>query len=1277
MDSGIFIDRDELREDFKNQCQNFSSSGSKIIQYYGVAGMGKTALLKNLMASLQGTGIDSVYHDFDSVNDMRVVLKKLARRFSKIGFEFPLFEMGCYLYEVNIGENVYPPKHKNFLEEYPFLTDNIGLAAAVASTVATGGVAGMVVGIDAVTKALPLISDLISKVYSYCVENLDADNANLNYKKHVEETIKDLEKFAENTTNEMDFEDKLVNLFAQDFSHCMQKNNRKIVIFLDSYEILLNKGRKTKEHPEPDWWLKEILNFEIPNVIWILSGRNKLRYLRGKAMQHELKPFDDVVSLKFLQSRGIEKNPTLCYQLTKLTRGYPLYLELCAEHYNLLKKKDKHHEPDISEFGSENEDFTDRRNKIVFNLIECMDDTGIRETIKYFCALRMWFDEMAYGVIPVFNETAYNILKNYSFVRVADNDGEFSQNFFYVDNAVQEILLSKYKKENPYVIGNSLKNTNKFFAELIKNSADDYIFCGYCYRLWGDTIVRLVDDADKLKTYYEEFFEPRTGLNSDFEINSDFRAVAENITWNFLAKVKMLVKSEENCTAHAYFELVLAHLNNVQRRFSTAADYAESAYKKFEILNNGENVILSLKILAAAYKGQGLNKNQIETQRQIVTATEKYFNDFEKNIDALETLYDVLSENNLRYDAIEVRGQMIDVYKNEYGADGEETLEIMGELADEWDDFRKFDKALEIRQEILEIVKGDLSAEIEAEKQIAYIYHHAKNYPKEIEHYEKVLELIRAKDGEYSKDLMEPLSEMAETFWDINNFDEWGKKRDEIVAIYQNKIDAESEQHGENSKEVIDAIGSLIHWLERIEANEDVAKWNEILQPKKIEHYKKVSENIRAKNGDFSEDLIEPLSRMAKTFWNMENFDEWGKKRDEIISIYQNKIDAESEEHGENSEEVIDVIEDLIWQLEIIEATDEVENWQNILRSKKIAANIPVDDEGDELEELHNKFDELQANLEKIFDSETFEEFVDTAKELAEIAKQDNSEIETLTEIIDALKDLFDKNSELEVAAAIIDFSNNLTYCYGNLKDFDAAQKINEDMLNFSKENFGDYSDETVSVLYAKSDLLFNSEQFEESLNCGREIIKIFKDKRGDETFDHIVALKSLAAKLYHLQRYDEAVKVVLEVIDNYKKFHGAQVLHFIESYARLAELYELKADFDNALKWRQHVIELYKKNWPPEAVLTIGAMAEKAATFEMAERFSEALELRKEIAAIYEIKQKKMADDFDENLQDYYRDELENIISLLEKINPAEIEIWQKKIDALENVEDDTDDDI
>lgn len=180
-----------------------------------------------------------------------------------------------------------------------------------------------------------------------------------------------------------------------------------------------------------------------------------------------------------------------------------------------------------------------------------MDDTGIRETIKYFCVLKIWFDDMA-----------YNLLKNYSFVRAADNDDEISKNSFYIDNAVQEILLSKYKKENPYVIATSLKNANSYFAAQIDSSDDDYIFCGYCYRLWSETIIRLVDDADSLKNFYEEFFEPRTGLKIGETVDSNFRADSENITQAFFAKIKDA--TEENCVPYAYFQLMLGYLNNVR-----------------------------------------------------------------------------------------------------------------------------------------------------------------------------------------------------------------------------------------------------------------------------------------------------------------------------------------------------------------------------------------------------------------------------------------------------------------------------------------------------------------------------------------------------------------------------------------------------------------------------------------------------------------------------------------------------------------------------------------
>ena len=91
---------------------------------------------------------------------------------------------------------------------------------------------------------------------------------------------------------------------------------------LDSYDVLLLKGQRTKEHPERDWWLKGDKNVRgllesLQNIIFVLSGRDKLNFegeLGEKIIYHELKPFDTQTSLKFLQNRGIINNQILCYQ---------------------------------------------------------------------------------------------------------------------------------------------------------------------------------------------------------------------------------------------------------------------------------------------------------------------------------------------------------------------------------------------------------------------------------------------------------------------------------------------------------------------------------------------------------------------------------------------------------------------------------------------------------------------------------------------------------------------------------------------------------------------------------------------------------------------------------------------------------------------------------------------------------------------------------------------------------------------------------------------------
>ena len=770
-----FIDRADFITDFKQQCNDLQNEPDKIkvISYYGYGGLGKTALLQHLMEPQNKiNGFDYIYHDFDSIVDMRGVLKKLKRHLSKIGCEFPLFEMGNYLYEISIGENSLPPQNKSFLSDYPFISNVLNLSLATFTMASSGGVAAAFAAADVAQKVQPVMEEIFNTV----LKKLNIPTSNSSQMAHrikVRKYIEELKKQGENRP-ENQLENDLPKLFAQDFSYWTANQNRKVVIFLDSYDILKNKGRKTKEHPEPDWWIKgedefalggaiQGLLLSIPNVVWVLSGRNELKfegYLGEKIHQKELKPLNNIYSLQFLQSRGITNNDELCAKITKLTQGYPLYLELCGQQYRMLKKKDKYHEPEISDFGPENEEFTSRVGKIVLNLIECMDDTGIKEMIKYLCILRSWTDDMASEIIPTFNETAYNMIKNFSFVRsmiVEYNGEDYSEEFFKFDDIVQDILIEKYKKENKIVIKKTKKNTSIYFKNFLKDSnskaslIEDGVYSPIndsdtnYINIWSDLIIRLADSVEELKEQYDDNFASYIENMHNSNFLSGFRQVmiAEEILNKFLVKAKTY--NEGKTLQCIFFERKLSDIKEAQSEDDVALEYKKSIYLKLKdlfglehpdtieamnelskflghlsyrekIINqlncgieSNDNVLKIMKAAVASLWRINYFKQRIPIFKQMAALyLNEYGEDSPQFVGALEDEYTALSYLNgqedeklrLKEQIIEIESRRLDECIKEIGENGKETIEVMELLKDDFKDVERKDDASKMQKRI-------------------------------------------------------------------------------------------------------------------------------------------------------------------------------------------------------------------------------------------------------------------------------------------------------------------------------------------------------------------------------------------------------------------------------------------------------------------------------------------------------------------------------------------------------------------------------------------------
>ena len=1180
MFSKNFIGRKDLIQDFVSHYQNLRDGESKIIYYTGVAGIGKTALLKYL-ADSRIARLQYVYHDFDSITNMKNVLKKLARRLSSFGLDFPLFETGCYLYEKSTGENTFPPRQKSFLSDYPGISNIVGLATAAFTVAGTAGAVPIAfAAADFAQKNQQDILEWLDKIYSWCVKNFNLDDENARYRQYLRETIDMLKANAEKVQDENQLENQLVELFANDLAYSLRKSKRPVAVILDSYEILMLRGRKTKEHPEPDWWLKEKLLREVPNVIWILGGRGKLNYdeeLSAKIIQRELQPFDGAVSLKFLESRGIENNKPLCYHITKITRGYPLYLELCAEQYRLLKKKDRHHEPEFSDFAPENEDFQKRVGKIVVNLIECMDDTGIRETIKYLCALKSWTDEMAYAIVPAFNETAYNMVKNFSFVRLADKEDANDEDNFRFDETVHEILIRKYKRDNKFVIRKTLELVNEHFRQFIPESYTEpkNPVSRYLIRLWlsmpsmpeksnstniareisivrdkliawANILVRLIDDAETLQRQCENNFG--AFLNGGAKIFSD---VYEEIAAAFFAKAKQI--SSVNSAPYAYFELLMGNVRDVQGLPKDSLAYAKSAHKKFVRLDDCQEYVLdAMWIKVNAYFALGLQQQEIETALETLKLSRMYYfdSDNEKILDAMCRLMIVFRRHFLFAECVKVQEDALKLCSRLYGSTDNLTLDFMDDLAENCLHANQLERAVALKENILAHFKKISDAEkfLHAVLNLELTLERTQNFDRGRA---LMLETIAFAEKEYGENnfrLVRPMFALARNLHALKLTEETLAVHDKIIALYQHNIDRRIETFGENSYKVLVVIDELLHDLEvmsnygfeihfydsRYSRRSEMEKWS----ARKV----KIVESLLAElpQTDASTEKFALLKELESALW----IDE--AKR---LEVRQQILELAKANFSATDEKVIDAMHAL-------------------------ARSYAKAQEFDKASELNRAAaDVLVKRLDESFIAELAVQAIDAIYDLIDDTDDELEKINLERQILEIRGKMLDAHFDDDVLDKIIDDNKTLAKDLINYGDEAEAVRLAEQALALSVKYYGDSANSSIIAARNLIEILVKTRNFDRAFTMGEKIFSDEPDKLAE-----ILEKKGdyRAATPFR----EEVVKFYAGKIEppNRKNFGVRQ--HFIYARYYLAKDLLKAGETDRALDLLRENVQLFENLW-------------------------------------------------------------------------------------------------
>ena len=378
-----FVNREKPRKIFYDTVGNNSLIKKNIIMYYGIGGIGKSSLIKNLKIHLGNSNIKYSSVDFDdpALHSPSKALIELEKRFKYL---FPHFDIAVTIY---------------FIKKNPEFTYN--------------------------DKGLPnAISKLILNMMqtsndSYLNNNYGiVDNFYSNYsdKFHLNYDIKnDLEKLEE--LSPYDIENQLSNFFAFDL-HCrMAKENiEKCVIFFDTYELLWANGRNESNKLSADTWIRTLVSL-LQNVIFVISGRERLQWALECETWIDRINFVplDVLSNEyaniFLETCKIT-DAKIQETIITASKGHPYYLDLCVDTYFKLISANK--EPTIESFGKGFQEIQERFfRSLTNNEIETLRVLSIPRfyDLEIF---KFLVDEFStgYSIVSIDNFNAFSFIKS-------------------------------------------------------------------------------------------------------------------------------------------------------------------------------------------------------------------------------------------------------------------------------------------------------------------------------------------------------------------------------------------------------------------------------------------------------------------------------------------------------------------------------------------------------------------------------------------------------------------------------------------------------------------------------------------------------------------------------------------------------------------------------------------------------------------------------------------------------------------------------------------------
>jgi tetratricopeptide (TPR) repeat protein len=732
-----------------------------VLMYYGMDGIGKSALIAEIISEMKEklAAPQFAYYDFNTKQDKRSVLEIIRNILvNDYEYSFPLFDLALYNYAQKIGEDVTSSEIQPFLDGSELLTTTLDLAGIIPA------------------------ASVVTTLMEYADLGLSIINELLN--KHKRELIEiELKGPAELYAY-------LPSLFAQDLAENLEHNRQPLVIFLDTYEKLVNEMLSVGEPLDNDRWIRGLIP-NIPNVLWVIAGREKLKWEAfdsawSKTLeQHLLGSLTQNDSTQLMRSAGIT-DPALLEDLYQLTDGTPVYLDLCADRYDHLKQKR------IS-FGLET--FGQNEHALIARFVRFMDIP--RKYIVYVLSLlEIWNDEMMHtvgsNVIPDFSWTTYEEIKDFSFI--SEYEG-----LYFMHQTVQEVLADCCPMTTA---DRTFDKAVQFCKEKLADSnlRDDI---REQYLLWFVRFkMKAIEQSDVITFFEDELLEHFVQLLDTGKIET----AEKLISLIFLA-------IEKQSEAYAYLMLRMSDVKKTAGDFKRALKYAMRSKNLYADLKGTEHLayLNALKHYGVALFNTGNDKHSFEIFNHLLRKREEIQG--ENHPDTIEAMYylaNSLSALGKNEEALENREKVLSKRMEILGEDHPDTVSAMHHLASSLSALGKYEEALIINNELVSKRQEMLGEEhpdtISAKRYLAFCLSGLGKYEEAKEVFEEVLSLSREVFGVNHPDTLGAMQHMANSHFMLDEYEEELIIREEILSKRQEML-------GENHPDTISAMHHLANSL--------------------------------------------------------------------------------------------------------------------------------------------------------------------------------------------------------------------------------------------------------------------------------------------------------------------------------------------------------------------------------------------------------------------------------------------------------------------------------